>query len=51
MKINQSFERGMYPAKIDDKGAKFLPLLSRLVAKIEPNAPGLLQVCILLDKN
>uniref|UniRef100_A0ABD2VUK1 C2H2-type domain-containing protein n=1 Tax=Trichogramma kaykai TaxID=54128 RepID=A0ABD2VUK1_9HYME len=44
MKIGQSFERGMYPAKFNEKGCKFLPLLARLATKIEPNAPGFIKV-------
>ena len=44
MKVKQSFTRGIYPAKYDEKGAKFLPLLARLALNIEPNAPGFLQV-------
>lgn len=40
MKVMQTFERGIYPAKPDEKGAKFLPLLARLSLKIQPNAPG-----------
>lgn len=44
IKLGQTFKHGLHPAQLNDAKAKFTPLLTRLALKIQPNAPGFLQV-------
>lgn len=46
LKLGNSFERGLYPGQINDTNSQFVPLITRLAIKIQPNAPSFLQVFI-----